>query len=367
MKKFMNQENMKHENCIDVFHLIKEEKQLTRKQIEAITGMSWGAVSNITARLISNGFIMEQKAGENTGRGRTPSYLEADGSRYCTLGIDVNITGMKAELVNLKSETVKTWDCETRYSCREDLLQSISRILELALADEESKKYEILGIGAAMQGVVDAENGISVNMTQCSDWNNVPLAAVLEEKYKIPVWLEHDPNCILNAYAGTHEIQNAILLRIDRGIGMAVMLDSGILEGTGRFEIARTIAAWEEGPYPGPDNGCLEDFASVNGLEKRSGMKLESLTEAAQSGDSKAMSLFQDMGMKLGISIYNMRKIFNITDVILCGGLMESERFFMDTVVRINDGARFFTADAGSACYGAAAIALNQAVGRIKL
>ena len=294
MKRFMNQEYMKHENCIDIFHLIREEKQITRKQIEAVTGMSWGAVSNITARLIGNGFVTEQKPDGNTGPGRTPSYLEVDGSRYCTLGIDVNITGMKAALVNLKSETLKTWSCETCYSSKEKLLGCINRILDQALTDEESKKFEIIGIGVAMQGVVDAENGISVSIAQCGGWDSVPLAALLEERYGISVWLEHDPNCILHAYAETNEVQNAILLRIDRGIGMAVMLDAVI-------------------------------------------------------------------------SIYNMRKIFHITDIILCGELMESERFFMEPVTRINDRAAFSRTDAGCACYGAAAMALNQAVRKIKL
>ena len=367
MKRFMNQEYMKHENCIDIFHLIREEKQITRKQIEAVTGMSWGAVSNITARLIGNGFVTEQKPDGNTGPGRTPSYLEVDGSRYCTLGIDVNITGMKAALVDLKSETLKTWNCPTCYSSKEQLLGCINRILDQALTDEESKKFEIIGIGAAMQGVVDAENGISVSIAQCGGWDSVPLAALLEERYGIPVWLEHDPNCILHAYAETNEVQNAILLRIDRGIGMAVMLDAVILKGTGRFEIAHTLAAWDKDTDSFKDRGCLEAYASVNGLEKLSGRTLESLIEAAGAGETQAKALFEDMGTKLGISIYNMRKIFHITDIILCGELMESERFFMEPVTRINDRAAFSITDAGCACYGAAAMALNQAVRKIKL
>ena len=40
MKKYINQDDMKNVNLIDVFNLIKELKQTTRKQIEAITKMS---------------------------------------------------------------------------------------------------------------------------------------------------------------------------------------------------------------------------------------------------------------------------------------------------------------------------------------
>ena len=375
MKKFMNQENMKYENCIDVFRLIKEKGRMTRKQIEEETGLSWGAVSNITARLDSHGYITGQKTKENSGPGRTPSYLEVDGSRYGTLGIDVNITGMRAELVDLRNEPVKAWNGETDHSSKEALLGCIFRILDMALSDKVSQRYEIAGIGVAMQGIVDAKRGISVRLPRCSGWDRVPLAAMLEERCGIPVWLEHDPDCILYAYAKKCEEQDMILLRIDKGIGMAIMLDGKIRGGTGRLEIGHTIAV------PGGERcicgqrGCLEVYTSTEGVEKLSGKSLKSLAEAAEGKGSElldaegmaAKSLFMDVGQKLGTAIYNVRKIFNVSEILLCGEMMENSRFFMDAVTRINEGARFTTVDAGRASYGAAVIALDHAVQRMKI
>lgn len=373
----MNQENMKYENCIDVFRLIKEKGRMTRKQIEAETGLSWGAVSNITARLISHGYITGQKPQENTGPGRTPSYLEVDGSRYGTLGIDVNITGMKVELVNLRNEPVKAWSGETDHSSKEALLHCIFQIVDMALSDQVSQKYEIIGIGAAMQGIVDAKQGISVRLSQCPGWDCVPLAAILEERYGIPVWLEHDPDCILHAYAKKYEGRDVVLLRIDKGIGMAVMLDGKIRGGTGRFEIGHTIVVPGGEPCSCGQRGCLEVYASVDGLEKLSGRKLESLIEAAEGKSAVtedaakevnfARALFMDMGQKLGTAIYNVRKIFHVSEILLCGELMENSGLFMDAVSWINEDASFTAVDAGRASYGAAVIAMDHAVKRMKI
>lgn len=367
MKRFMNQEHLKYVNCIDVFRLIKEEAQITRKQIEEKTGLSWGAVSNITSRLMSHGFIAEQKTEAVSGPGRPTSYLEVDGSKYGTIGLDVNITGMSAELVNLKGETKKRWNSKTDSDSQEALLNCITGILDQVFSDEETCRYEILGIGAAMQGIVDSARGLSVRFPQCKNWENVPLASLLEEKYKLPVWLEHDPNCILQAYAGNHTIQNTILIRMDRGLGMAVMLDGRILDGTGRFEIAHMIVEQGGAACSCGNKGCLESYASISGLEKLSGLEFQTLAEAAEAGERTAEALFGDMGKKLGTVIYNMRKLFHMSEIILCGELMENSRFFMDAVSQLNTDAVFLTADAGCASYGAAVLALNGAVRNMKI
>lgn len=367
MKKFMNQEDMKYGNCMDVFYLIRELKQTTRKQIEAVTGLSWGAVSNITSRLLKNGFIVEGKSEEATGPGRTPSYLEVDGSRYCTLGLDVNLTGIKAELMNLKKESLKSWSSRSDYSSKSALLLSIESLLDTVFADEECRQYEMMGIGIAMQGIVDAQNGISVSLTQCKDWKEVPLASILEEKYQFPVWLEHDPNCILLAHGENSTLENAVLLRIDRAIGMSVMLDGKIMGGLGMFEIGHTIVVPDGAVCSCGKCGCLEAYVSVSAMEQKFKKSFEQLMQLGAEGNQDVKKWFEEMAMRLGIAIYNIRKLFHVSDIILCGEMMESGSFFMDAIEQVNEDCQFSVIDVGCASYGAAMIALEQAVKEVKV
>ena len=62
MKHFINNGDMKAANTRDVFSLIRRHGALTRKQIEEYTRLSWGTVSNITARLLDMGYLLEEKA-----------------------------------------------------------------------------------------------------------------------------------------------------------------------------------------------------------------------------------------------------------------------------------------------------------------
>ena len=194
MKKFINQDDMKNVNFIDVFNLIKELKQTTRKQIEAITKMSWGAVSNITARLIERGLIIEVKPEKNNSSGRTPSYLEVNGNTHYTIGLDINMTGIKAELVNIKNISVKRWQSNLNYYSKDTLLECIVSFITKILDEIKSDAIQILGIGIAMQGIVDADKGISVKFPVCKGWENVRLADILRNEFNLPVWIEHDPN-----------------------------------------------------------------------------------------------------------------------------------------------------------------------------
>ena len=353
MKKYINQDDMKNINLIDVFNLIKELKQTTRKQIEAITKMSWGAVSNITARLIERGLIVECKAEKSNVPGRLPSYLMVNGNTHYTIGLDINMTGMKAELVNIKNDSVKTWESNSNYSDKYTLMKCIVDFVQKILSDTED--IQIIGLGIAMQGIVDADNGISVKFPACDGWENVKLAEILQNQFNIPVWLEHDPNCILLAYSENSTNHDAILLRIDRGIGMSLMLDGNIIGGIGMFEIGQTVI----------DGATLEDHSSITGMEKLYNKPFDVLVADANSGNPSAIAVFDKMATHLATSIYNIQKIFNVSSVILCGEIMAHSNLFMDKLQHINPEIEFAQIDVNYASYGAAIIAVDKAISLI--
>ena len=64
---------MKKNNTLKVFKALKEKGVLSRREIESVTGLSWGTVSAVTNELLSRGFVAAQK--ESSGTGRPPSVL----------------------------------------------------------------------------------------------------------------------------------------------------------------------------------------------------------------------------------------------------------------------------------------------------
>lgn len=347
---------MKDSNLNNVFHLLLHEKQMTRRQIEAVTHLSWGAVSNVTSLLMRLGYIREVKA-ENPGNGRTPSYLEINGENYFTIGVDINTSGFKATLLNLNNETIYTASCPSVCTDQDALISRVTDLIHEVL--DYADGCHILCIGVAMQGLVDAVNGISVQFAPCREWKNVPLAQILEDSLGIPVFLEHDPNCVLYAYSAPRQISEAILVRIDDGIGMAVMMDGRIFPRPGAFELGHTLVT------PGTsDNLRLQAYASRIGLGTLTGMPFEKLAEAAAAKDPSAAAHFARMAEYLAFTISNAAQLLNISEIVICGDMLLHQDLFWNQMLQnahiFQPQLHFSTTEVDMAAVGAAMIALER-------
>lgn len=363
MKKYINQQDMKQANAADVFSLIRENKDMTRKKIEYMTELSWGAVSNITARLLENKYILEYKPEESTGAGRTPFYLEVNGNDHFVLGLDINSSGFKGVIINLKNEIIKTFSQEVEYTSKERLLHDIAVFAKNVVA--EAKEKHILSIGIAMQGTVNSQCGISVHLPHCDDWENVELCKYLEETLGFPVFIEHDPNCILYAVSKQIEDDDTILVRVDNGIGMAVMTDGEINDRPGTFEIGHITVDKKGIPCRCGKKDCLEVYASRRGIERLSGEKFKTIAEKARNGGAE-LEYFKDMAEYLAVSIANTAKLLNIKNIVICGDMKDYSDLFYDDLMENAKKhfaeLRFSISEEENAAYGAALIAVERSM-----
>ena len=300
---------MKDINTSGVFRLIRRAGPITRRQIEAAIDLSWGAISGTTAKLLREGYIKEVKGTATTGAGRPSVALEVNREGRVVLGLDVNRSGLAGVVTNLAGEVLLRIEHEPTATHRDEWIEAVCAMIEELSALTNGR--EILAIGIAMQGAVDAARGVAASFP-AKDWQNVPLAAILSERFALPVYLEHDPDCILYAASAERDLQDAILLRADKGIGMAVMLNTKIFKRFGAFEIGEMPIGKER----------LMDVATLTGACARGNAPFHEIAEAAKHGEPNATAIFTQMGEALGIAIDTLAQIFNLRDFLLCGKLM---------------------------------------------
>lgn len=317
MKKILNQQDMRDINLASVFRLIRHAGPLTRRQIEATLDLSWGAVSGATAALLRAGYIKEVKAEITAAAGRTPIALAVNPDDHFLLGLDVNCSGLSGVVVNLKGDVLHRLDREAAATTKAEWIGEIESIVQELLAVTEEKTVE--GIGIAMQGAVDSKAGISANFP-AKDWQDVPLAALLSESLGYPVFLAHDPDCILYAASAERDLQDAVLIRVDNGTGMAVMLNGRIFERFGAFELGFTVTA---------DDLRLDDRITKQGLAKQANMPFAELVTAARAGAPTATALFEKMAESLAAAIVNTAQLFCVKDFLLCGKMMRHSDLFL--------------------------------------
>lgn len=330
MKHFINNGDMKAANTRDVFRLIQHHGSLTRKQIEKHSNLSWGAVSNITSRLLEMGYILEEKT-ENPGSGRIPTQLMVNGAEHFVLGVDINLIGIHAAMLNLRGDVLSEKLYTADFRNRDTLWEQLCTIL-----DEWTKAWRghhITGIGIGIQGKVDNRRGVSVDIPQCEGWHDVPLRQMIEEKYDIPVFIEHDPLCILHTVAEPDAYPNAALLRLDSGIGMAIMTEGCMYDVPGTCEIAHTIAVPDGIPCSCGKRGCLESYVSERGIAAQAGKDYRTVVKEARSGNKNALVYFSQMSTCLVSAVCNIVSLFDPQILYLCGEMTEDAELFLPALL----------------------------------
>ena len=335
---------MRKNNIHTLFSCIKENEPLSKRELQEMTNMSWGVISTISSMLCDNRYVVPVGK-QNTSVGRKPCELDINPNYNYIIGIDLNISYLCGVVTDLKGRIVQEWIRYFTYNTYDYVMN-----LLLSLLDEITKKYEnreIVGIGLAMQGLVDIEQGVSIRLPQVRDWKDVPLRNILEERYQYPVLMMHDPYCIMTAEkafgASSMRIANhAILLRIDNGIGMSMLINGQIYTGSdGKAGEFGHVSINRNGPLcVCGKRGCIEEYASCSGLLRQfteqvnagrrtsvamesTGMNFQTLVAGARNKDALCSEIFSQMGENLGFSLAMVINILAPDLVVLYGGLTE--------------------------------------------
>ncbi len=320
---------MRIANIYEVLSLIRREGPLTRKEIQGLMGLSWGGVSQIAARLIELGYIYELKESAKNVAGRHPSVLKVNEEDNFLIGMDINKSGLYAEVINLAGKTVFSLSGNADVSGKEQFLRDVYAFA--AKVKGRAKDKNVLAAGIAMQGRVDSSTGVSIE-NGVLGWENVSIAEMMEKKLGIPVYVNHDPDCILTACAGEKK-EDTVLIRIDDGLGMAVMKNKHLITGAGMLEIGNVFS---------------------------------------NSGERVKSSLgSDDFEKKFAFALSNLMIIFDIYNVMICGGYLNSHPLFVKRLegeisALIGSEVHCDEYDARKAAYGAALYATEEFLSYIK-
>lgn len=355
MKKYIGLGDMSKVNCSSVLNVIREAKEISRKEISDETGLSWGGMTKIVNKLFEKGYIEETKSTTSVGAGRTPGVITICKDYNVVIGLDINHEGLVGCVLNLAGDVLREYSADIKCETKDELLQSIISFTSLVV--KEHNKENILAIGVAMQGLVDAENGISVKFPGCADWENISIREILMNHFHYPVFVEHDPNCMLYAAVYHNPAENSVLFRMDRSIGMAVTVEGKIMEGNGLLEVAHSIIVPGGKECKCGKRGCVESYLRpcfVNG---------EFIEEAAV-----------EMAKVIPILMYNMVQIFNATKIILTGKLIgykdSFENSLLEEFYKYCDSPNVkveFMEETKKVVYGAAMIAVRGAIDSIEV
>lgn len=279
------------------------------------------------------------------------------------LALDFGGTKLAAALVNLGS---RTW---LRYERR---LSPVGADASTDLEIMRSLIYSLLqdtkpgAIGVSFGGPVDADTGTVRLSHHVAGWENIPLKALLEEEFGVPVDVDNDANI---AALGEHRFgagqgyDSLFYITVSTGVGGGWILDGKPWRGAGGMagEIGHVVV-----DPAGPvclcgKRGCVERLASgpymaQNAREilenepprRQAGEVLRGLvgddltlltgqlvSEAAAAGDDLAKEVLHKAAWALGVGIGNVANLMNPQRFVLGGGVTKAGENFWRVVRQV--------------------------------
>jgi predicted NBD/HSP70 family sugar kinase len=176
------------------------------------------------------------------------------------------------------------------------------------------------------------------------DWQDLPLARLLKERYHLPVTVLNDSQATAIGEfvygANHHSESNLVVVTIKHGIGAGILINGRLFQGDGggAGEIGHVVVQENGSLCRCGKYGCLETIASARAIVQRAitlvpeytdselaknpeNISLETLETAWRADDPLAKSVMADAAHYLGTSIASLIGILNIQKIVLTGDM----------------------------------------------
>jgi glucokinase len=219
------------------------------------------------------------------------------------------------------------------------VVERIARVIE-GFATALPPREKVTALGICTPGPVDHVSGSLLTLVNLPGLSNTPLRALLEDRLRIPVRLEHDAKAAALGdfhYGAGKGARSMTYTVVGTGVGAAIILNGELYYGEGfaSGEVGHiTIDRYGEMENSGV-RGAVQRYCSGPNLARRySEAMLTTVTPEgtpitggyvagrAQQGDPVALRIVQEAGEALGIAIASMAMILDIELNVIGGGVV---------------------------------------------
>lgn len=383
-----NLEDVREMNLSMVIKLLQKMKVCSRAEIAKASGLRQSTITNIINELIECGLVEETGNIEGC-KGRRSIGITLKGENFKVLAIRLS---RKCFMVGCFDINGTEYDVTIRAVNQDQSVEEVTVEMEAIAADIINRTSgTILAIGIAVPGpVILSEERIAL-VTGKIGWKNIRFRERFQQRFGIPVYIEHDANAgaLAEWWFGHNRMERGTHMYVaaGQGIGAGITLDGKVLHGS--LGVAGEIGHMSincNGPRCQCGNrGCLELYASVSAMIRRindgiargeiTSLRVDStvhqVARAMGMGDPLAVKAFDETAGFLGFGLSQMINLYN-PDVIVIGDeftvmgeklleiVRETVREYTLPELFDNLEIRFTSFERDPALIGAAALAVEK-------
>jgi len=245
------------------------------------------------------------------------------------LGVDLGGTAIKSALVDAFGVVS---DRRSTPTPQQDPTGEASISALATLVASYQQTAEVLGVGLAVPGLVDPENGIAI-FSGTLGWRDLAIVEKLSQLIEIPVTLEHDVTAIGFAESRVgvaKDFQSAVVVAIGTALAASVILNGSVYHPHPAVGELGHTPTKNSRPCVCGLNGCLEMTASGGGLSRNykalTGQTVSAVEifDRAQGDDENAKALVEEFVDVLGTSFVFVSALLGPEVIVLAGGVAQA-------------------------------------------
>jgi glucokinase len=205
-------------------------------------------------------------------------------------------------------------------------------------------------IGVSIGGPLDADAGVIYAPPNLPGWGSVPLRRLLEERFGLPSYIQHDAKAGALAewlFGAGKGCQNLVFLTFGTGLGAGLIVDGRLPRGRANIGEVGHWRMASEGPTAYGKVGAWEAFSSGAGLPRLAhwrypgrwpaDMGAKTLVNLARDGDAAAGAIIDEAATVLGRGISYLVDLLSPEIVVLGSLAVRAGDLFLPTVQNIVD------------------------------
>jgi glucokinase-like ROK family protein len=328
----------------------------TANEICGSMGISLPTVNALLTDLMRSGEVIKQGRAASQG-GRKPDLYRLAPDAFYVLAVDLSKYAVSLALYNCQQEMDKEQVTHkivlnNESETFEQLCQHIENYMQASAIPSE----KIIAIGISMPGLIDSRAGI--NHTYLN-FGKKSLQEYLESRFLQPIFLENDARAMTLAeykFGAAHDAQHVLGIFVGWGIGLGIIVDGKIYQGTAGFagEFAHSpLFESQEINCTCGKKGCLEAVASGTAIVRmaeeailldkdsilarmaksfKGPLDPNLIVRAAQEGDQRAITILSEVGLNLGRGISMLIQLLNPELIILGGVVAEANQYILTPI-----------------------------------
>lgn len=365
-KSGQNVNDIKNINRSLLLNVLYFDGAQSRKALAQKSKLTPAAITGLISEMIAQGAVVETDKLSTKGRlGRSEQLIDINYSSLYVIGIRFEAECFTINLVRLDSRVIAKQSIEIisfpldKNTFTELVSSAIQDIIEETAIDSD----QIIAIGVTVRGIVDSQNGVSIDSQGILD-NGLEIVEAMNS-LPFPVTVENDIRSMLRSDS---ILRHAEPQQSSLFIKYGPFIDGALLVGQKNYlgSNYRAIDLGHTCVEAGGDKcicgkkGCLETIASYQAIIKNTkkifsaqqtpvlfegcsgdtkNLTLEKILSAYENDDSGVNRLMNRVIVRLAVAVVNCATLFDPATVLLVSVIFETEKF----VKELQNAISFFS------------------------